>query len=167
FLAHRTSQRANHFLRVMQMVILFVSLISRLRPPTNLCMLRLDVFNSLSLECATSGEDKDLRAIRVRQHDRIAAIVINETRKRIEMWPIVNKDTVALERRRELSNFKIILLSRTGEDRNPLSFGRYAIFQVTYDSHKIFIEARSRGRVQIIRPPALSQLLANERQKIV
>jgi predicted RNA-binding Zn ribbon-like protein len=63
------------------------------------------------LNGASRGEDEDLRAVRVGEHDGVTPVLIDESREWIEMWTIGNEQSIAFERRFKQSDYKPIVVS--------------------------------------------------------
>src|ERR1041384_1068962 len=92
------------------------------------------------LDRASGGEDENLRAVRVGEHDGVASILIDESGEWIEMWTIGHEQSIAFERRFKQSDYKPIVVSRAREDRNALHWRRKFTFEIAHDSHKVFVK---------------------------
>src|SRR5690349_3788785 len=139
--AHDLFEQVDNFLRVLEVIVLYVALVTRLRPPADLRLFRLHVFQLFMLNCASRNEDEDLRAIRVCEHDGITPVLIDKTRERIQMRSIGDKQSVAFERRVKQADYKPITVSRARKDRESLNRRRNLTFEVTHDANEVFVEA--------------------------
>src|ERR1041385_2715939 len=93
------------------------------------------------LNCASRGEDEDLRAIRVSKNDSVTPVLIDEARQWIQMRSIGNKQSIAFERRGKQSHYKPVLVGRAREDRETLHRRRHFTFEITHDPDEVFVEA--------------------------
>src|SRR5205823_1344955 len=106
---------------MMQVIIFQMPLIATLRPPANLSLLRLDVFNFSPVESLAGREDDNPGAVGVSQHNCITPILVDRTSKRIKVRSIIEKKLMSLERSFELSSLEKITGARTSKNRQAAS----------------------------------------------
>src|SRR5215208_5468211 len=150
FITHDLLEIFHYFLRVLQVIILFVSLISRLGPPTYFCMLGLYVFHFLLIDRAARSKHEDLGTVRVGKHDCVSPVLIDQTGEWIKMRSIGNKHPIALERRVELSNFKPIILRGAREDSESLDRSRDFTFEIANNPHEVLFKTQPFLRLVLI-----------------
>src|SRR5215212_3389212 len=135
---------------MLQVIILFVSLISRLGPATDFRMLCLYVFHFLLIDRAARSKHEDLGAVRVGKHYCVPPVLIDQTGEWIKMRSIGNKHPIALERRVELSNFKPILLRGAREDSESLDRRRNFTLEIANDPHKVLFKTQPFLRLVLV-----------------
>ena len=130
------AERFDDFLGVVEVIVLGVALVARLRPAAHLVPLRLDAFDLLGALDGVRGEHENPRGVGVGQERGVARILVDEPRQRIEVRLVRHVTADAPESARRAATASNRLGAGAREDRHAVD-GRF-------DAGDIFANLRRR-----------------------
>lgn len=137
-------ERGHDLLHVLQLDVLDVPLIPRLRPAAHLVVLRVRS-RDFELALAASGaEDEDARLGGVGQHRGVARILVEHACERVQMRPIAQDDQ-PLERHLELQRLEEAGRA-AGKERESLRGRLQFIAEIPPEPLHVGVETRALGR---------------------
>ena len=150
---------------MLQVKVLGMALVARLRPSAFLVVLRLLAFDLLGLLDLVDGEDEDPRRVRVGDERQISGIRLDQTRQRIEMCVIGNVQAMPVERCSQFQRREQVG-AVAGEERKtvdrPIQAG-----DVRADFRGVGFEAVALGPACRVGIDALGQLLFEELLELI
>src|SRR5207302_8668949 len=156
----------DYFVRVEQITVLVVAVISGLNPATHVRAFCGDVLQTVTIDRAGRGEYENLRSISISKHNRIPPIMINQPRKWIKMGLVIYKKPVTLKRSVEQTDLEVVVCGGTSKDSQALSGHRYTALQLTHYPHEILFKAFSFRRLRRITHAPACQLFTRDAQQL-